>query len=158
MTDLARHYPKFLAFIQLFYPALYKKISIHSDKPDFVEANLICSNNNHSFQAIVYSEDVAKEGELFEIYTGKDSKAPYSWDWRWVFAIKILFAEEIIFHIKFKQKVIALPTGKHPLAGPFFNILDNEFKNVLDELGKDIKNNHISVKESYTHYCRTMNL
>ena len=91
MVTVTKQYPKLLAFLQLFYPDLYSELSLRSEKADIVEANLICSNNTHSYQAIIYSEDVAREGEMFEIYTGKDSIAPYSWDWRWVFSVTILF-------------------------------------------------------------------
>ncbi len=158
MMDSAKHYPKFLAFLRLFYPTLYKELSNHSNKSDLVEADLICSNSNHLYQAIIFSEDVAKDDELLDIYAGKDSLAPYSWDWRWVFAVKILFKRDVIFSIKFKQKVIALPTGKHPLTDVFFNILEDEFKKTLYDLEQLANNKNISIHESYIEYCNSINL
>lgn len=156
MVAMAKQYPKLLAFLQLFYPTLYKELSRYSEKSDVVEANLICSNNGHSYQAIIYSEDVPKGGELLDIYTGKDSMAPYSWDWRWVFAVKILFADNLILPIKFKQKVIALPTGKNPLTEVFFNILQEEFKTVIDDVLQISTKDKISVHESYTKYISSI--
>ena len=150
--DSDKYFPKFLAFLRLFYPTLYKEICLHSDNSDLVEADLLCSNSNHLYQTIVFSEDVAKKGELFEIYTGKDSLAPYSWDWRWVNAVKILFGGEAIFSIKFKQKVIALPTGNHPLSSVFFDTLKDEFENALKELVLLAKNNNASILEGYAQY------
>jgi hypothetical protein len=158
MSKTAKHYPKLLAFLQLFYPDLHKELSPYSEKADIVEANLICSNNTHSYQAIIFSEDVAKEGELLEVYAGKDSVAPYSWDWRWVFAVKILFSGNVVFPIKFKQKVIALPTGKHPLTDVFFNIIEEDFKLVLHEiLNRSIKEN-LSLHQSFDEYFSSVRL
>jgi hypothetical protein len=156
MSTTAKQYPKLLAFLQLFYPDLYHQISPKSEKADIVEANLICSNNTHSYQAIIYSEDVAKEGELFEIYAGKDSAAPYSWDWRWVFAVKILFSNKVVYPIKFKQKVIALPTGKHPLTDVFFNIIHNEYEGSIHEIIDQSSRQNLSIRESFMkHHTST---
>lgn len=155
---MSKQYPKLLAFLQLFYPDLYRELRPRSEKTDIVEANLICSNNTHSYQAIIFSEDVAKQGELLEVYTGKDSVAPYSWDWRWVFAVKVLFSGEVIFPIKFKQKVIALPTGKHPLTDTFFNIIQDEFKTTLKEIIDQADQNNKTVQQSYATYITSVNL
>jgi len=156
MNDLAAQYPKFLAFMQLFYPALYKQISIHSTSTDLVEANLICSNNNHSFQAIVYSEGISEKGELLDIYTGTDAAAPYSWDWRWVFAVKVLFAEKPIFKIKFKQKVIALPTGNHPLTNVFFDVLKDEFTQLIQDVNKAKASRQASIHKCFDELSKTI--
>ncbi|MFK7814757.1 MAG: hypothetical protein AB8B92_00320 [Gammaproteobacteria bacterium] len=158
MANLNKQYPKLLAFLHLFYPKLYQQLSPHSEKADIVEANLICSNNTQSYQAIIYSEDVAKEGESFEIYTGKNSVAPYSWDWRWVFAVKILFSDKVVFPIKFKQKVIALPTGKHPLTDVFFNIIQDEFESIIKEMLNQSSQDHLSLHESFTKHLESVNL
>ena len=158
MPDSSKQYPKLLAFLQLFYPDLYKELSSHSEKADIVEAQLICSNNTHSYQAMIYSEDVAKQGELLEVYAGKDSIAPYSWDWRWVFAVKVLFSGEIIFPIKFKQKVIALPTGKHPLTDTFFNIIQDDFKTTLIEIINQAEKENETLHQSYARYITSVNL
>ena len=158
MVDSTQHYSKFLAFLQLIYPSLYDQISALSEKSDLVEANLICSNNTHSFQAIVYSEGITKDGELLEIYAVKDSIAPYSWDWRWVFALKILFNGDIIFSIKFKQKVIALPTGKHPLTSVFFDILQEEFNKVVIEFIKSAKHKNSPINDVFIEYCKSINI
>jgi len=157
MVTVTKQYPKLLAFLQLFYPDLYSELSLRSEKADIVEANLICSNNTHSYQAIIYSEDVAREGEMFEIYTGKDSIAPYSWDWRWVFSVTILFNGSNIFQIKFKQKVIALPTGNNPLTDVFFNILQDEFKVTLKEIFNLSTKEKISIHESFIRYITSVN-
>jgi len=117
-----------------------------------VEAKLICSNSNHVFQAVIYSEDVAREGELLEVYSGKSTVTPYSWDWRWVFAVKLLFDGQEVLPIKFKQKVIALPTGKNPLSHIFFDILQNEYRVVVDDLVRNSQEHDISLHESYAKY------
>jgi len=158
MADASKQYPKLLAFLQLFYPTLYNEFSLHSQKAYIVEANLICSNNTHSYQAIIYSEDVAKDGELLEVYAGKDSIAPYSWDWRWVFAVKVLFSGNEVFPIKFKQKVIALPTGRNPLTEVFFNIIQEDFKMVLEEVLKQSTQEKTSIHESYSKYLISIKL
>jgi len=158
MVETVKQYPKLLAFLKLFYADLYANLSQHSSKADIVEANLICSNNPHSYQAMIFSEDVANDGELLQIYTGKDSIAPYAWDWRWVFAVKILFAEEIIFPISFKQKVIALPSGKHPLTEIFFNILQNEFKEALEQVVKQSIEKKTAINECYVKHCISVNI
>ncbi len=158
MVTVTKQYPKLLAFLQLFYPDLYSELSLRSEKADIVEANLICSNNTHSYQAIIYSEDVAREGEMFEVYTGKDSITPYSWDWRWVFSVTILFKGSNIFQIKFKQKVIALPTGNNPLTDVFFNILQDEFKVTLKEIFNLSTKEKISIHESFIRYITSVNI
>ena len=158
MVTVTKQYPKLLAFLQLFYPNLYSELSLHSEKADIVETNLICSNNTHSYQAIIYSEDVAREGELFEVYAGKDSIAPYSWDWRWVFSVNILFEGGNVFPIKFKQKVIALPTGNNPLTDVFFNILQDEFKVTLKEILNLSTKEKISIHESFIKYINSVKL
>ncbi len=155
MTEMATHYTKFLAFLKLFYPNLYQELSTYSKPTEVVEANLICTNSIHNFQAMIFSEDVAIKDELFDIYAGKDSIAPYSWDWRWVFAVKIIFEGATIFPIKFKQKIIALPTGKHPLSYAFFDILEDEFK----EVSKQLINNDASLStgDRYEKYFSKTN-
>ena len=158
MPDSSKQYPKLLAFLQLFYPDLYKELSPYSEKADIVEANLICSNNTHSYQAVIFSEDVAKEGELLDVYTGKDSVAPYSWDWRWVFAVKILFSNQLVFPIKFTQKVIALPTGKHPLTDVFFNIIQEDFKLVLREIANRSIQGDLSLRQCFDDYFSSVRL
>jgi len=158
MVTATKRYPKLLAFLQLFYTDLYSELSLCSEKADIVEANLVCSNNTHSYQAIVYSEDVAREGELFEVYAGKDSIAPYSWDWRWVFSVNILFDGSNVFPIKFKQKVIALPTGNNPLTDVFFNILQDEFKVTFKEIFNLSTKEKISIHESFIKYINSVKL
>ena len=156
MIEVVKQYPKLLAFLELFYSELYSMISRHSEKSDIVESNLIYSNKKHSYQAIIYSEDVAKDGELLEVYAGKDSIAPYSWDWRWVFAVKIVYEGNIIFPIKFKQKVIALPSGKNPLTEVFFNIIQDEFRTVLEEILDLSIEKQIPIRESYSKYYQSV--
>lgn len=156
MTEMATHYTKFLAFLRLFYPNLYQELSTYSKPTEVVEANLICTNSIHNFQAMIFSEDVAIKDELFDIYAGKDSIAPYSWDWRWVFAVKILYKGTAVLPIKFKQKVIALPTGKHPLSHNFFDILKDEFKEVTKQLICNDTND--PTHDRYKKYCNRTNI
>ena len=92
VTAASKQYPKLLAFLQLFYPTLYEKLSLYSDRSDIVGANLVSSNNINSYRAIVFSEGMMKDGESFEIYAGNSALSVYSWDWRWVFAVKILLS------------------------------------------------------------------
>ncbi len=158
MVATSEHYPKLLAFLKLFYPTLYKELSLHSDRPDIVGANLISSNNINSYQAIVSSEGIMKDGELFEVYAGNASLAVYSWDWRWVFAVKVLFQGKIIFPLRFQQKVIALPTGKHPLTEIFFKIIQHEFEDVLEKILKQSMDEKTSIRESYSKYLISVNL
>ncbi len=158
MSNTAKQYPKLLAFLQLFYPSLYQQLCPYSEKADIVEANLICSNKSQSYQVIIFSEDVAKDGELFKVYSGKNAVAPYSWDWRWVFAIKIVFSGSTIFAMKFKQKVIALPTGKHPLSDVFFNIIEEEFEAIIKELLNRSSQECLSLHESYTKHLASVTL
>ena len=158
MIVMTKQYPKLLAFLQLFYPALYEELSRHSDKSDIVEANLVCSNNINSYQAIVFSEGMTKGGELLEVDAGKDSIAPYSWDWRWIFALKLMFEGNIIFPIKFQQKVIALPTGEHALTEIFFNILQNEFAKVTNNIMNVSTNEKITLHESFARCLNSTNL
>ncbi len=157
MVEVVKQYPKLLAFLELFYPELYSELSKYSEKTDLVEANLIKSNNTNSYQAIIYSEDVAKNGELLEVYAGNDSIAPYSWDWRWVFAVNILFSGSNVFSIKFKQKVIALPTGKNPLTHVFFNILEDEFRTTIKEILNLSIKQQIPMRNSYAKYLKSVN-
>ncbi len=156
MVEVVKQYPKLLAFLELFYPELYLMISSHSENSDLVESNLICSNNKHSYQAIIYSEDVAKDGELLEVYAGKKYIIPYSWDWRWVFAVKIVYKGNIVFPIKFKQKVIALPTGNNPLTEVFFNIIQDEYRTVIKEILNLSIEEQIPMCESYLRYYQSM--
>ena len=156
MPNISEQYPKFLAFLKLFYPSLYEQIRIRSENTDLVEASLICSNNTHKYQAIIFSEGSAKDGELFDIYADIDSIAPYSWDWRWVFAVKILFKRKLFFSMRFKQKVIALPTGKHPLTNIFFDILQDEFKSIVFGLEQSAASKNMSIHECYTEYCKSI--
>ena len=152
MITKAKQYPKLLAFLQLFYPTLYTELSRHSVKSDIVEANLICSNNIDSYQTIVFSEGTMKEGELFKVYAGKSPMVVYSWDWRWVFAVNILFKGEMVLPIKFQQKVIALPTGKLSLTQVFFKIVQDEFKEAVLKIVNDSTANTTSVHEAYQKY------
>ena len=158
MVTVTKKYPKLLAFLQLFYPNLYSELTLYSEKADIIEANLICSNNTHSYQAIVYSEDVAKEGDLFEVFTGNDYIAPYSWDWRWVFSVNILFEGSNVFPIKFKQKVIALPTGNNPLTDVFFNVLQDELKTTIKKISNLSTKEKISIHESFIKYINSVKL
>ena len=155
MVAETRLYPKLLAFLQLFYSSLYEELAQYSDKSDIVEANLICSNNFNSYQAIVFSEGDTRDGELLDIYAGKNAIAPYSWDWRWVFALNLMFEGTIIFTIKFQQKVIALPASNHPLTDVFFSILQNEFTEVIQSIMNTSRQEKIPIHDSYAKYLNS---
>lgn len=158
VTAASKQYPKLLAFLQLFYPTLYEKLSLYSDRSDIVGANLISSNNINSYRAIVFSEGMMKDGESFEIYAGNSALSVYSWDWRWVFAVKIFFQEKMIFPVRFQQKVIALPTEKHPLTEIFFRIIQREFEDVLEKILQLSIDEKTSIRESYSRYLISVNL
>jgi len=158
VTAASKQYPKLLAFLQLFYPTLYEKLSLYSDRSDIVGANLISSNNINSYRAIVFSEGMMKDGESFEIYAGNSALSVYSWDWRWVFAVKIFFQEKMIFPVRFQQKVIALPTEKHPLTEIFFRIIQREFEDVLEKILQLSLDEKTSIRESYSRYLISVNL
>lgn len=158
VTAASKQYPKLLAFLQLFYPTLYEKLSLYSDRSDIVGANLISSNNINSYRAIVFSEGMMKDGESFEIYAGNSALSVYSWDWRWVFAVKIFFQEKMIFPVRFQQKVIALPTEKHPLTEIFFRIIQREFEDVLEKILQLSIDEKTPIRESYSRYLISVNL
>ena len=158
MVATHEHYPMLLAFLQLFYPTLYEKLSPHSESADIVGANLISSNNVSAYRAVVFSEGVMRDGESFEIYAGNAALTVYSWDWRWVFAVKILFRGNTIFPVRFQQKVIALPTGKRPLTDIFFRIIQREFEVVLENILRTSMDEHTPIRESYSRYLVSMHL
>ncbi len=158
MVATHEHYPMLLAFLQLFYPTLYGRLSPHSERADIVGANLISSNNISAYRAIVFSEGVMKDGESFELYAGNAALTVYSWDWRWVFAVKILFRGDTIFPVRFQQKVIALPTGKRPLTDIFFKIIQREFEVVLENILKTSVDERTSMRESYSRYLVSVHL
>lgn len=153
MPNAINQYPKCLAFIKLFYPALYEELCSRSDKADIVEANLIYRNSFDTYTAIVYSEGAMQDGELLNIHTGKSSVLINSWDWRWVFAATILYNEKIVLPLSFKQKVIALPTGKHPLTSVFFDNIQKEFTHALQKISNIAVNENLSMRASYARYC-----
>ena len=154
MSDSAKQYPKLLAFLQLFYPSLYKKLSDHSSKSDIVEASLISSNYADSFQAIVFSDGNSTDGELLPVYAEKTTMSMIlnSWDWRWVFAIHILFKNEKIFTLSFKQKVIALPSGQNSLSKIFFKNLHDEFYEQTEKMLHESVTLKTSLINTYSNY------
>ncbi len=156
MVEQAKQYPKFLAFLQLLYPDLYQALAPFSHSSEIVEANLICSNNLHSFEAAIYSEGDTSTGELFKMHFGKNSISPYAWDWRWVFAMKLNFEQEEFFAMKLKQKVIALPTGKNPLTHYFFDNFHFEMKVIIDEWINNASKHSFEVSTRYSNYLKSI--
>ena len=127
-------YPKLLAFLQLIYPSLYERLIRHSSKPDIVEAGLLCANNFSSFQARVFSDaHPPADGDIFGITPKTDPLAPCPWDWRWVFALHIMYEDQTILPVTFPRKIIALPTEKYPLSTTFFSNLNDEFTHAVQK-------------------------
>ena len=158
MVTLSTHYPKLLAFLQVIYPSLFEKLTHISRKSDLVEATLISSNNLTSYQAIVFSEGNTNNGEIFKIIPKNNFVMPYSWDWRWVFALHVMYEDNTIFSIKFQQKVIALPTGKHPLSGVFFRHLSDEFSVQIQKLIAISNQNKILIAKAYDSYIDSLHI
>ncbi len=158
MLTSVTYYPKLLAFLQLFYPSIHTHLAQISDNPALVESKLICRNDVCLFHAIVFSDDLSESGEKFPIHTNQVVSTPYSWDWRWVFALHILFKDNIIFTLKFKQKVIALPTGKYPLSEVFFENLKHEFDIQIRILIEATTKNNMTIAYSYTSHMTAINI
>ncbi len=152
------HYPKLLAFLQLIYPSLFEELAHYSSKSDLVEAKLISANYLNSYQAIVFSEGETRNGEIFKIIPKYSFVSPYSWDWRWVFALSLKYDKNTIFPIKFQQKVIALPTGKHPLSTVFFNNLNNEFTKEIHKLIELLDRDNTLITEAYESYLNSVHI
>ncbi len=155
MSGAQIHYPKFLAFIALIYPHLFEELAQISKKADLVEAKLLSSNCDASFQAIVFSEGAFKAGDHFIINPSSFNTAPYSWDWRWVFALKILYKNHLVIPLKFNQKVIALPTGNNPLSMVFFKNVADEFKLVIDNFLYNSESSHHAIYQNYEKYVKS---
>ncbi len=155
MTVLVDPYPKFLAFLYLVYPDLYKTLASFSTKTDLVEAELTRFNNMDAYQAIIFSDGDTSSGEKFNVVFNDHFRTPYSWDWRWVFAITITYTNQTIFLLKFKQRVIALPTGKYALSNVFFNNLQDLFSKEIEKLITSSKKKNISIKENYKTYLNS---
>ena len=152
---MPEQYPKLLAFIHLFYPDFYDEICYYSEKSDIVEAKLICSNESHGFSAIVYSQGEMQEGKLFSVRPEKSTAVKNSWNWCWVFAVNILFKEEVIFPLRFKQKVIALPDGNDPLTALFFKVIEDEFIGTLQKITNQSIDEQRALQDCYSDYVTT---
>ena len=152
MTSYIVQYPKFLAFLQLVFPPLYNQLAQHSHKSDIVKANLTSAHNIASFSAIIFSDDAPPQGDEFKIISENNNLDPYAWDWRWVFAINLRYEEDIIFILKFKQKVIALPSGVNPLSPSFFENLQSEFGIQIQNIINDMNDKSIPISSCYSEY------
>lgn len=157
MPTSVTYYPKLLAFLQMFYPSIHTHLAQISNNPALVESKLICTNYACLFQAIVFSDGLSESEEIFPIHTNQAVSTPCSWDWRWVFALHVLFEDNIIFTLKFRQKVIALPTGKYPLSEVFFENLKHEFDLQIKKLIEATTKNNTAVAESYTSHMTAIN-
>lgn len=158
MSSAQNHYPKFLAFLHLICPHLFEELANISNNSDLVEAKLLSSNCNTSFQAIVFSEGNFENGDYFQVLAENINAAPYSWDWRWAFALKIIYNGHLIFPLKFKQKVIALPTGKNPLSMIFFNTLTDEITFEIQNLVQNFNNDQKTIYELYESYLNSVHI
>ena len=152
MTFCNGRYPKFLAFLQLAYPNLFDRLTQFSKKSDLVQANIISAHSIDNFSVIIFSDKTSLEGDRFNIISVNNDSAPYDWDWRWVFAIKLMYKMELVFTLKFKRKVIALPSGKHTLSPSFFENLQMEFSDQVQELISYMNNKQISIASCYSEY------
>jgi len=119
---------------------------------------LLSTNCNTSFQAIVFSEGDFKNGDYFQVLAENLNAAPYSWDWRWVFSLKIIYNNHLIFPLKFKQKVIALPTGKNPLSMVFFNTLTDEITFTIQNWVHNFNINQKTIYELYGSYLKSVHI
>ncbi len=141
-------YPKLLAFLQLIYPSLYARLVQHSSKPDIVAAGLLCANDLSSFQARVFSDVHPTDGDVFGITPETDLAAPCPWDWRWVFALHVMYKDRTILPVTFPRKIIALPTEKYPLSTTFFSNLNHEFTHAVQKLIGDSHNDGKTITET----------
>ena len=149
---MSQQYPKFLAFIHLFYPTFYEEVSYYSEKSEIVEAKLICRNDDNGFTAMVFSQGEMKDGKLFSIRADTSFAVTHSWNWCWVFAVKIYFKGEMIFPLHFKQKVIALPDGNEPLTTLFFKVIEDELISAVQKLMKQSVDEQRSLADCYASY------
>ena len=149
MAAVNKQYPKLLSFLYLIYPSLYEQLAEFSSKSQLVEAKLISTNRLEMYQAIVFSEGDTSSGETFKLIFSDAMGVPYSWDWRWVFAVNVLYQDQNILPLKFKQKVIALPTGEHPLSSVFFNNLEHEFTVEINKVIDISNDNKIPIIDAY---------
>ena len=152
MSSVSNYYPKFLGFLQLIYPRWYEHLAINSDKSDLVEAKLLSSNCYTSFQAMVFSEGEFSDGDQFSVNPNSIIAVPYAWDWRWVFAINMLYNNQNIYSIRFKQKVIALPTGNNPLTKVFFKNLNEEFTQEIQSLIKQLEKSGDNIHAAFSKH------
>ena len=158
MSSAQNHYPKFLAFLHLICPHLFEELANISNNSDLVEAKLLNSNCNTSFQAIVFSEGDFENGDNFQVLAENINATPYSWDLRWVFALKIIYNNHLIFPLKIKQKVIALPTGKNLLSMVFFNNLTDEITYEIQNLVQNFNSNQKTIYELYESYLNSTHI
>lgn len=149
MSSVENHFAKFLAFLQLTYPSLYETLASASRKSDLVEAKLLSSNSSGFYQVIVFSDGKFENGDQYAVNLNAIGETSYSWDWRWAFAVKLLYGNTPIFKIKFKQKVIALPAGKNPLTSVFFNSLLHEFTEEVQLLAQNMNISSDNMREIY---------
>ena len=117
-----------------------------------VEAKLIGTNNQEMYKAVVFSEGDTKNGEIFRLNFNDSIGTSHSWDWRWVFSVKVLYENDTILSLQFKQKVVALPSGKHPLSNVFFNNFSSEFKTRISRIIEFKNNNKIPITDAYEAY------
>ena len=150
MADSCNSYPKFLGFLYLLFPDLYQRLANYSSNSELIEAKLIATNRPQSYQATIYSEGETESGETFRIIPNISTSEPYSWDWRWVHTVEISFDNQKIFKADFKQKVIALPSGRHPLSHNFFENVHIDFKTVIEKMLE--KNCDSGVSSLYSEY------
>ena len=158
MTAGRTTYPKFLAFLQLSYPALFEQVVQYSSKADRVEAKLICANNPHDFHALIFSDGRYAQGDRFEILFAGQVADLSSWDWRWVFALQIRYQDVAIFPLRFRQHIIALPQGGRPLSSPFFGGLVEEFSTLIEQWISSAEEHDQLISENYQAYVEAVNL
>lgn len=158
MSPERNTYPKFLAFLQLSNPALYRQLVQYSSKTELVEAKLICANNFRDFHALVFSDGLYLRGDRFEIEFGAPPNDFSSWDWRWVFALHIHYQELPIFPINFQQQIMAVPPRMLALSSNFFDRVMSDFTNVIDQWISKSKDRDQSISDGYLSYIDATNL
>jgi hypothetical protein len=149
-------YPKFLAFLQLSYPALFGEIVKYSSKAELVEAKLICANAPDDFHAVIFSDGLYAQGDRFKVQFKAHAAELLSWDWRWVFGLQIRYKDLSIFPLPLRQQVVALPSRDRPLSARFFATFNAEFATVINDWIAQSKRHNRKVSSSYHAYLHAM--
>lgn len=157
MQMAARPYPKFLAFLALCYPALGKRFDQRSSETDRVAAKFVNANSGNEFNALVFSNGRFCDGDLFKILPCAASSLSVSWDWRWVFGFEVRHQKTPIFHLRFRQRIVALPPSSNVISAKFFQEFLTEFSITIDPWLNDARPSSHTPAERYSAYLDATN-